>query len=110
LPPPGLSFDPTCVVSQRTSLQGAINLAVHLGAIRIVLLGADMRRARDGRSHHHSPHPRPNKPGNRTWDAQMMQLRLTVTPLRERGIEVFNTSPISRITWWPRAELTACLN
>ena len=109
VPPPGLSCDPCCVVSERTSLQGAINLAVHLGVKRIVLLGADMRRADNGRSHHHSPHPRPNKPGNRTWDIQMAQLRLAVEPLRELGIEVINTSPISRIDWWPRAELAACL-
>ena len=109
VPPPGLSRDPSCVVSERTSLQGAINLAVHLGVKRIVLLGADMRRADDGRSHHHSPHPRPNKPGNLTWDIQMAQLRLSVDPLRELGVEVINTSPISRIDWWPRAELGACL-
>jgi hypothetical protein len=110
VPPPGLSLDPSCVVSERTSLQGAINLAVHLGAKRIVLLGADMCRARDGRSHHHSPHPRPNKPGNRTWDIQMTQLRLIAAPLRTLGIEVINTSPISRIDWWPRAELAGCLS
>lgn len=109
VPPPGLSRDPGCVVSERTSLQGAINLAVHLGVKRIVLLGADMRRAEDGHSHHHSPHPRPNKPGNRTWDIQMAQLRLAAEPLRELGIEVINTSPISRIDWWPLAELAACL-
>jgi hypothetical protein len=109
VPPPGLSCDPRSVVSERTSLQGAINLAVHLGVKRIVLLGADMRRADDGRSHHHSPHPRPNKPGNRTWDIQMAQLQLVVEPLRALGIEVINTSPISRIDWWPRAELAACL-
>jgi hypothetical protein len=109
VPPPGLSLDPSSIVSERTSLQGAINLAVHLGAKRIVLLGADMCRANDGRSHHHSPHPRPNKPGNRTWDIQMVQLRLIAEPLRALGIEVINTSPVSRIDWWPRAELSACL-
>lgn len=109
VPPPGLSLDRSCAVSERTSLQGAINLAIHLGVKRIVLLGADMRRADDGRSHHHAPHPRPNKPGNRTWDIQMGQLRLAVEPLRQLGIEVVNTSPITRIDWWPRAELAACL-
>ena len=109
VPPPGLSLDRSCAVSERTSLQGAINFAVHLGVKRIVLLGADMRRADDDRSHHHSPHPRPNKPGNQTWDIQMAQLRLAVEPLRQLGIDVVNTSPITRIDWWPRAELAACL-
>lgn len=53
---PGLATKPDTLASQKTSLQGAMNLAFHLGAARIVLLGADMRRADDGRSHHHSPH------------------------------------------------------
>ena len=39
----------------------------------------------------------------------MGQLRLAVEPLRQLGIEVVNTSPITRIDWWPRAELAACL-
>lgn len=102
---PGLSLDPRSVVCQRTSLQGAMNLAFHLGAAKIVLVGADMGRAADGRSHHHTPHPWENKPGNRTWDIQMTQLRLIAEPLERFGVKVVNTSPVSRIDWWPKARL-----
>lgn len=108
---PGLVLARDSVVSQRTSLQGAINLAAHLigatsnpGAMRyrIVILGADMARAPDGRTHHHTPHKWQNKPGNRTWDIQMTQLVLAVPVLKSLGVEVINASPVSRISWWPK--------
>ncbi len=90
----------------RTSLHAAMNFAVHLGASRLVLLGADMQP--DGeRTHHHAPHPWPQKPG--CWDTQMTALRQTVEPLAQMGIEVINTSPVSRIDWWPKASLDECL-
>lgn len=104
-PPPGLAENPTDVVSQRTNLQGAMNMAAHLGVNRIVLLGADMGRAANGASHHHEPHPWPNAAGNADWDMQMAQLRLIVEPLLKRNIEVINTSAVSRIDWWPKLTL-----
>lgn len=110
VPPPGLAEARDSVASQRTSLQGAINLAVHLGAQRLVLLGADMCRSADGATHHHAPHKWPNPPGNASWDVQMSQLRLVVDPLRRRGVEVINTSPVSRLTWWPRRLLAECVS
>jgi len=104
---PGIALDPCAVVSNRTSLQGAMNIAVHLGANPLVLLGADMRRADDGGTHHHKPHIWNNKPGNESWVPQLEQLALTVAPLQERGIEVINTSPISLLPWWPKESLEA---
>lgn len=108
-PPPGYADLPTHVVSQRTSTQGAMNLAGHLGAIRLVLLGVDMGRAEDGSSHHHEPHPWKHTPGNGCWDQQMEHLRLIAEPLRSRGIEVVSVSPISRIDWWPKQTLEETL-
>ncbi|MBR0876885.1 hypothetical protein JQ608_06675 [Bradyrhizobium liaoningense] len=105
-PPPGLADAPDALATQRTSLQGAMNLAVHFGVRRIVLLGADMGRAPDGSSHHHSPHKWPNKPGNETWDIQMAQFRTIVEPLKARGVDVVNTSPDSRLPWWPKRLLS----
>ncbi|WP_051389638.1 hypothetical protein [Bradyrhizobium sp. Ec3.3] len=105
-PPPGLADAPDALATQRTSLQGAMNLAVHLGVRRIVLLGADMARSPDGASHHHTPHKWPNKPGNETWDVQMAQFRTIVEPLMARNVEVINTSPLSRLPWWPKRLLS----
>ena len=104
-PPPGLAEDRYSVSSQRTNLQGAMNMAAHLAVKRIVILGADMGRATDGASHYHEPHPWPNAPGNADWDMQMEQLRLIAAPLAKRGIEVVNTSAVSRINWWPKQTL-----
>jgi hypothetical protein len=110
---PGLAPEPTAVAVNRTSLQGAMNMAYHLGVNRIVLCGADMGRDPvTGETHHHSPHPWKNKPGNLTWDIQMEQLGLIVAPLRERGIAVINTSMHSRIpdSWgWPKVPLSETL-
>lgn len=102
---PGFAHDPSTVVSNRTNLQGAMNMTAHLGVARIVLLGADMCRGEGGRSHHHIPHKWSNKPGNATWDIQLPQLELIAEPLAQLGIEVLNTSSISRIDWWPRTNL-----
>lgn len=102
-----LSLDPTRVVVGKTSTHGAINLAVLLGAARIVLLGADMGAAPDGATHHHPAHPWPQKPG--CWDEQMKELRGLEEPLRTLGISVLNASPFSRIDWWPKATYEECL-
>lgn len=103
----GISRDPARVVMGRTSLHAAINLATLLGAARIVLLGADMQA--DGeRTHHHAAHKWPVKAG--CWDKQMATLSYAVAPLAELGIEVINTSPRSRIDFWPHRSLDRCLS
>jgi hypothetical protein len=107
-PPPGLAKKPTQLAMRRTSLQAAINLAVHLGAGRIVLLGADMRSAADGRTLHHAPHRWPVRPG--CWKQHMAELKLTVAPLKALGVEVINCSPVSLIDWWPKMSLDQVLN
>jgi hypothetical protein len=106
-PPPGLTSRRDRVMMHNTTLTGAINLAAHLvnhKPAAIVLLGADMRRGLTGKCHHHKPHPFPLYPENWT-KKHMPELRQTVEPLQARGIEVFNTSPISLIDWWPKRPL-----
>lgn len=103
IPPPGLSSSRCKLVVQRTSLQASINLAVHLGTNKIVILGADMGRDSEGRTHHHKPHKWSQKPG--CWDQQMDQLQLTVEPLKKLKIDVINCSEVSRIKWWPKMKL-----
>ena len=77
----------------------AINLAVHLGVRRIILLGYDMRHI-DGRSHWHGGHPMPSKES--TYRNAMLPCFATlVAPLAERGIEVVNCTPGSALTAFP---------
>jgi len=103
----GLTSDRTRAAVHKTTLTAAMNVAAHLGASRIVLLGADMRRGVTGRDHHHKPHPWRVKPG--CWDRQMMDLRYTIPALEARSIEVINTSEISLIDWWPKRALETLL-
>jgi hypothetical protein len=98
--PPGLSSDPRSLTMRRTSLAAAINLAVLLGATTIVLLGADGKDGADGRTHHHEPHPWPQKPD--CWVEQTKDLATLVEPLRELNVAVLNASPDSAWTFWPR--------
>ena len=106
-PPPGLCEKPDGVVMHRTSLTGGINFAVHLGVKRIVLLGADMKKGAGGRTHHHSPHPWPSRPG--CWDMQMKDLIQMAEPLKRKGVEVVNTSLGSRIDFWPKVPFSEAL-
>lgn len=107
-PPPALAARTTQVAMQRTSLSGAINLAVHLGVSRIVLFGADMRAGPDGRTHHYrAPHRWPVKPG--CWQEQMKELKALGAALAARKVEVVNCSPISLIEWWPKRTLDEML-
>ena len=105
----GLATATNSAVYRRTVLQPAINVAVHRGAARVALLGIDMTRMptdlQNGRTHHHKPHPWNNRPGNKSWDMQMEELKFLVQPLQERGIPVVNLSAISRIPWWPKDSL-----
>lgn len=97
----GISPDRQMVCWENTSLHAAINLAAHLiGSGRIVLLGADMKKAADGRTHHHKPHYTRG-----LWKQHMQQLRHTVQPLKDMNIDVINTSPVSLIDWWPKMSL-----
>lgn len=95
--------------SQKTSTQGAMNLAAMLGVNRIVLLGLDGKRAESGLSHHHTPHKWPTTAGNVTWDRQKSQLQFIVEPLKKLGVEVFNTNPDSAFDYWPHQPLEAFL-
>jgi hypothetical protein len=103
VPPPALIERPNALVMRRTSLTASLNLAWHKGVARIVVLGADMKAAADGRTHHHAPHPWPSLAG--CWDEQMKELRGAATVLTAAGIEVVNASLESRIDFWPKQDI-----
>lgn len=104
----GLETDPTGLRNGRNSGYAAINLAVHLGAARIVLLGYDMRLGRNGRAHYFGDHPRPLR--NRSPFALFQRSFPTaVEPLRRLGIDVVNCSRESAIKVFPRRPLSDVL-
>lgn len=84
----------------------AINLAVHMGARRIILLGYDMQPGPSGEHHHHPEHVDGYYPDYVNGPAAFEGL---VQPLRDLGIHVWNCSRQTAITAFPRATLQDAL-
>jgi hypothetical protein len=90
-----------------TTATAAIELAVKLGAAKIVLLGLDGKVGSDGKTHHHRSQPWRPLPG---WEQKhrndLIQL---VEPLKARGIEICHGTPGSAYEFWPTVALTDAL-
>lgn len=98
----GLETRPSGLRTGRNSGYQAINLAVHLGARRIVLLGFDMQPSGD-QHHWFGAHPYVAKaPPYREF---LQCFQSIVAPLKAIGVEVVNASRISALTCFPRVTL-----
>ncbi len=104
----GLEMMPTGVRTGANSGMQAINLAVHLGARRIVLLGYDMRPAADGRTHWFGRHPGTLHRCS-PYERFMAAIATLAAPLREIGVEVLNASRQTALTVFPRVSLEEAL-
>lgn len=102
----GIETEPWLISGGTNSGHQAINIAVHLGAKKIVLLGYDFGAGPDGQLHHHGNHPGPLK---NPCDASMARWRrlieTTVEPLKALGIDVVNCSGRTTIECFRRGEL-----
>lgn len=100
-PAKGIATKPTQVALSRTSVSGAINLAVHLGCKRIVLLGVDGKVGADGQRHHHGgKYPWPMVKA--CFDHHAEEFRAIAPSLKAAGVEVINANPDSAIGVWPK--------
>lgn len=86
----GLELDPGGVRAGRNSGYQAINVAVHLGASRVVLLGYDMRGG-----HWHKGHPDGSAP---PFAICLQRFATLVAPLKAAGVEVVNCTPKTALT------------
>jgi hypothetical protein len=100
---PGLATDTHTLMVKNTTLTAAMNLAVHLGVAKIVLLGIDQKAGPDGKIHHHPPHPW--KPTADCWRRQQTDLPKAAEDLTQMNIECVNASPGSALTLWPIVRL-----
>jgi hypothetical protein len=109
----GLEREPNGLRHGLNSGYRAINLAVHFGAARILLLGYDMRRqetdaagrplpSRQQKEHWHGDHPVPSRSSYKVFRACFETL---VDPLREIGVEVINCTPGSALETFPQRDL-----
>jgi hypothetical protein len=88
----------------------AIEVAVLLGAKRIILLGYDLQRLANGRAHWFGSHPSPlaNTSPN-TYAAFRKQFESLVEPARARGIQILNASTHSALNCFPKVSLAEAL-
>lgn len=97
----GLSRDAGKVHSGGNSGYQAINLALHLGATRIILLGFDMHNF-GGKSHWFGEHPEEFPPGNKP--ERFIAAYRTINPA-DYGIEIINCSRQTALDAFPRCRI-----
>lgn len=102
----GLEASPTGLRTGRNSGYQAINLAVHLGAARIVLLGYDLQLGPHGETHWHRPHPQARRSPLADFRPYFATL---AAPLAEAGVEVVNATRRTALDVWPHVALEDAL-
>lgn len=97
-----LADDPGTIAATNTG-QGAINVAYHFGAKRIILTGFDMQTLRVGKKvvhNWHNLHRRDINP-DRYQAVFAPAIQAVATLLREKGIEIVNCTPNSKLPGVP---------
>lgn len=98
----GLETSPSGLRTGRNSGYAAINLAVHLGATRVVLLGYDMGLGPNGRRHFcEDAVIHPSSP----FESFRRLYQTLVEPLKLAGVQVVNCSRATRLTAFRRAPI-----
>jgi len=97
----GLERDPSGLRTGKNSGYQAINLAVHLGASQILLLGYDMQGDHFFGSHPDKSHP--------PFKHCLQAFPTLVSPLAEIGVSIVNCTPGSALTCFPMAPLASVL-
>lgn len=100
-PQSGLTLDPTKVALGLNGVYQSINVAVHLGATRVLLLGVDMRGG-----HFFGQHPDNSAP---PFSMCLQRFATLVEPLQTAGVEVINCSRETALKVFPRMALEAAL-
>lgn len=108
--PKHLSAKPGEVALARTSTTGAINLAIHFGAKKIVLLGVDAKLGAGGRRHNHGLRwPWPKGATAESFAAQAKEFAAIAPSAVKMGVEIVNANPDSAVHVWPRLKFEDCL-
>lgn len=102
----GLEMERDGLRTGKNSGYQAINLAVHMGARRIVLLGYDMQPDACGQHHWFGSHPWKTTP---PYGLFVPFFNTLIEPLKALGIEVLNASRTSALTCFPRVTLSEAL-
>lgn len=103
----GLSLDPMKICLGGNGGYQALNIAVLMGASRVLLLGYDMRVGAKGKQHWHADHPMTMRSPYQTFQRAYPTL---VEPLKKAGVEVINCSRDTAITCFPRMPIDQALS
>lgn len=102
----GLELEPNGLKHGYNGAYMSINLAVHFGAKRIILLGVDMQTGPKGEEHWHKDHPNRSRSPYKLFIKSFQHI---VNPLTDLGVEVINCSPRSALECFPKMALTEAL-
>ncbi len=102
----GLDANPGRLRAGGHSGYAAINLAVHLGARCIILLGYDMAPTMNGQHHFHVEHPNGS---HLNYGARRGVYQTLLAPMKELGITLVNASRRTAIPHIPRVGLAHAL-
>jgi hypothetical protein len=102
----GLQMKPNGLKTGKNSGYQAINLAVHLGAVRILLLGYDMEIKIGGKAHWFGSHPWGGQPPVSSFRGMF---RTLVAPLAKHGVTVINCSRSTSLDAFPCMALELAL-
>lgn len=93
----GISADPSLIAWNKNTGAAAINLAVHTGVKRIVLLGFDMKLDPNQNQHWHKLYVSPLNQTNSIFNKHLIGFPQMKKDLDALGIEVINCNPDSAI-------------
>ncbi len=107
----GIVDDPTKVAWNGHSGGSAINLAIHLGAKRIVLLGFDLNSSPANEHHWHKYYQtKSQKLQNVSYILHMRGYADIAKDAEKLGVEILNASPTSAINVFKKVTLKECLS
>ena len=98
----GMSDDPTTILTGGHAGYQAPQVAVHLGARKVVLLGYDLQPDAAGRNHFFGEHPDGSHVPYDTWRESYQSLR---DSMLDRQVPIVNASRETSITAIPRVTL-----
>ena len=104
----GLELEPNGLRTGKNSGYQAINLAVHFGATRIVLLGFD--QAPNAKGHHHFYRSRTYSTTTPPYSSFVPLFDTIVAPLQKLGITCLNASRATALTCFKKTALVDALS
>ncbi len=102
--PLGIDLRPEYVAWNNSSGASAVNLAVHFGAKRIVLLGFDMKKGPNGENNWHTEHKN-YEPDWNPYDRFLKVWPHIRKDAKKIGVEILNATPDSALTLFPMVKL-----